>query len=142
MFMMCVDWFFVFLLCVFFFKQKTAYEMRISDWSSDVCSSDLLLVPGMTQCRDCHVGESGVRLAKMKVETATASPCAMCHEYTSDGGKQWVQARQRRQHVKAITGADSVTLYSAAGRAPGAGGGGACGRAGGGRDAGAGGQGG
>src|SRR3546814_4747614 len=33
----------------FFFKQKTAYEMRISDWSSDVCSSDLierhLLVP-------------------------------------------------------------------------------------------------
>src|SRR3546814_4972242 len=30
-------WFFDF----FFFKQKTAYEMRISDWSSDVCSSDL-----------------------------------------------------------------------------------------------------
>src|SRR3546814_9794429 len=29
-------------ICVFFFKQKTAYEMRISDWSSDVCSSDLL----------------------------------------------------------------------------------------------------
>src|SRR3546814_6432571 len=30
------------LVCVFFFfKQKTAYEMRISDWSSDVCSSDL-----------------------------------------------------------------------------------------------------
>src|SRR3546814_15798777 len=36
--MYCVD-----LLCdfFFFFKQKTAYEMRISDWSSDVCSSDL-----------------------------------------------------------------------------------------------------
>src|SRR3546814_1815983 len=33
----------VFVLCswFFFFKQKTAYEMRISDWSSDVCSSDL-----------------------------------------------------------------------------------------------------
>src|SRR3546814_3025066 len=29
-------------LLVFFFKQKTAYDMRISDWSSDVCSSDLL----------------------------------------------------------------------------------------------------
>src|SRR3546814_7245475 len=29
------------LYCFFFFKQKTAYEMRISDWSSDVCSSDL-----------------------------------------------------------------------------------------------------
>src|SRR3546814_13812009 len=33
---------FVVLVCIFFFfKQKTAYEMRISDWSSDVCSSDL-----------------------------------------------------------------------------------------------------
>src|SRR3546814_6653807 len=33
---------FLVLFCVFFlFKQKTAYEMRISDWSSDVCSSDL-----------------------------------------------------------------------------------------------------
>src|SRR3546814_5303054 len=29
----------------FFFKQKTAYEMRISDWSSDVCSSDLYGAP-------------------------------------------------------------------------------------------------
>src|SRR3546814_2931912 len=32
--------------CFFFFKQKTAYEMRISDWSSDVCSSDLRAEPG------------------------------------------------------------------------------------------------
>src|SRR3546814_8850972 len=31
----------VFICGFFFFKQKTAYEMRISDWSSDVCSSDL-----------------------------------------------------------------------------------------------------
>src|SRR3546814_13094832 len=30
------------MLCFFFFKQKTAYEMRIRDWSSDVCSSDLV----------------------------------------------------------------------------------------------------
>src|SRR3546814_2316350 len=33
----------MFVMCgFFFFKQKTAYEVRISDWSSDVCSSDLL----------------------------------------------------------------------------------------------------
>src|SRR3546814_1733380 len=32
----------VYIVIFFFFKQKTAYEMRISDWSSDVCSSDLL----------------------------------------------------------------------------------------------------
>src|SRR3546814_9620668 len=47
----CVYMYFcvVFMVCMlyrgvifFFFKQKTAYEMRISDWSSDVCSSDLL----------------------------------------------------------------------------------------------------
>src|SRR3546814_10684642 len=40
----------------FFFKQKTAYEMRISDWSSDVCSSDLVKVSACAVCRtDLHV---------------------------------------------------------------------------------------
>src|SRR3546814_2803796 len=39
----CVDVLLVYF-SFFFFKQKTAYEMRISDWSSDVCSSDLLAV--------------------------------------------------------------------------------------------------
>src|SRR3546814_1352825 len=38
----------------FFFKQKTAYEMRISDWSSDVCSSDLGI------CRNSMVVEEPV----------------------------------------------------------------------------------
>src|SRR3546814_188440 len=45
--------------CVFFFKQKTAYERRISDWSSDVCSSDLAPpspdgIRAGTACRDLH----------------------------------------------------------------------------------------
>src|SRR3546814_42338 len=40
---MCLDLYFL-LGFFFFFKQKTAYEMRISDWSSDVCSSDLIIV--------------------------------------------------------------------------------------------------
>src|SRR3546814_17044220 len=45
------------LLFFFFFKQKTAYEMRISDWSSDVCSSDL--------CRhgQLQAGEAAARSA-------------------------------------------------------------------------------
>src|SRR3546814_6216706 len=34
----------IIIIIVFFFKQKTAYEMRISDWSSDVCSSDLIIL--------------------------------------------------------------------------------------------------
>src|SRR3546814_2201430 len=45
--------------CIFFFQQKTAYELRISDWSSDVCSSDLAVtlieIPALaissTECR-------------------------------------------------------------------------------------------
>src|SRR3546814_5515543 len=37
----------VFCIFFFFFKQKTAYEMRISDWSSDVCSSDLYAPVGL-----------------------------------------------------------------------------------------------
>src|SRR3546814_10433251 len=41
--MMCILCLFVYCLLFFFFKQKTAYEMRISDWSSDVCSSDLIV---------------------------------------------------------------------------------------------------
>src|SRR3546814_2022610 len=35
------------MVVFFFFKQKTAYEMRISDWSSDVCSSDLAIGIGL-----------------------------------------------------------------------------------------------
>src|SRR3546814_901720 len=45
----------------FFFKQKTAYEMRISDWSSDVCSSDLFFVAGLSRRddRDLDLGRTG-----------------------------------------------------------------------------------
>src|SRR3546814_3762535 len=46
----------VVVACFFFFKQKTAYEMRISDWSSDVCSSDLVRIRRLGRRR-----EQGVR---------------------------------------------------------------------------------
>src|SRR3546814_7691149 len=47
---------FWFCFFFFFFKQKTAYEMRISDWSSDVCSSDLasFLVPMLDAAAGVH----------------------------------------------------------------------------------------
>src|SRR3546814_1708962 len=58
--MQCVS-FVLWLLIFFFFKQKTAYEMRISDWSSDVCSSDLTVwgrgrwqVTGMLAAARCR----------------------------------------------------------------------------------------
>src|SRR3546814_9815544 len=46
-FYVCASFLFLYV-CFFFFKQKTAYEMRISDWSSDVCSSDLRHPDDMT----------------------------------------------------------------------------------------------
>src|SRR3546814_15575110 len=45
-------------IVVFFFKQKTAYELRISDWSSDVCSSDL---PAARGCPAAAARQSGDR---------------------------------------------------------------------------------
>src|SRR3546814_10500968 len=57
--------------CVFFFfKQKTAYEMRISDWSSDVCSSDLIGVTdaeaegvGVVLVAQCGAKQVGLEVA-------------------------------------------------------------------------------
>src|SRR3546814_17907871 len=68
---------FVYLvLCFFFFKQKTAYEMRISDWSSDVCSSDLPL---------------GVRdhdlLAGFRVEVVVAVDAVNRRRHAGDAGR-------------------------------------------------------
>src|SRR3546814_1222847 len=52
---------------LFFFKQKTAYEMRISDWSSDVCSSDLdsgLGAPGLALGHAAEMANPSLRLHK------------------------------------------------------------------------------
>src|SRR3546814_10105711 len=59
-----VSLYWVFLLNLFFFfKQKTAYEMRISDWSSDVCSSDL-------RCRS-EAGKRGLTRSAAASRSAT-----------------------------------------------------------------------
>src|SRR3546814_8088574 len=54
----------VFSFFFFFFKQKTAYEMRISDWSSDVCSSDLSAVQIP---REFDIGKGFFRLTTLVV---------------------------------------------------------------------------
>src|SRR3546814_9695293 len=51
------------MCCVFFFKQKTAYEMRISDWSSDVCSSDLEQVEDRFYRTDDRISRQGAMTA-------------------------------------------------------------------------------
>src|SRR3546814_4496922 len=56
----------------FFFKQKTAYEMRISDWSSDVCSSDLVFRMLVT------AGPEGL-MAGIIAERADVPPSTMSH---------------------------------------------------------------
>src|SRR3546814_9952948 len=61
-------WFYFF----FFFKQKTAYEMRISDWSSDVCSSDLVCGPVATCGSTSSVAAALVDLVAFDVPLAAA----------------------------------------------------------------------
>src|SRR3546814_20797245 len=69
----------------FFFKQKTAYEMRISDWSSDVCSSDLKMDwavreavlkedPIASQLNLRFAGSNRTRAIKIKLEIDTNPP--------------------------------------------------------------------
>src|SRR3546814_10343659 len=57
----------------FFFKQKTAYEMRISDWSSDVCSSDLQRRRGHDQEARRIIATSITRLAVPCVSESTVN---------------------------------------------------------------------
>src|SRR3546814_1800599 len=69
---------------VFFFKQKTAYEMRISDWSSDVCSSDLGAGKGLAATLGGHI-KAGLRRcssysgdASNMLEDRQYSPASSC----------------------------------------------------------------
>src|SRR3546814_5666200 len=55
----------------FFFKQKTAYEMRISDWSSDVCSSDL---PARTQRPSAVTTSAESRLSQLSPYLRVSQP--------------------------------------------------------------------
>src|SRR3546814_2747255 len=50
----------------FFFKQKTAYEMRISDWSSDVCSSDLREMGGLPHRLAAAAGQPRQAAARLR----------------------------------------------------------------------------
>src|SRR3546814_16744158 len=54
----------LYVMLFFFFKQKTAYEMRISDWSSDVCSSDL-------SARQCRSGAQRARTCFLRSPAQT-----------------------------------------------------------------------
>src|SRR3546814_1056839 len=59
---------------IFFFKQKTAYEMRISDWSSDVCSSDLRhrLLDAINIALESTAPDARARMIQLEVKHAAA----------------------------------------------------------------------
>src|SRR3546814_4548745 len=61
------------IICIFFFfKQKTAYEMRISDWSSDVCSSDLQLLPANRDLTAAEVVLLEMQMKESRLRSALA----------------------------------------------------------------------
>src|SRR3546814_10810634 len=66
---------FVFYCRFFCFKQKTAYEMRISDWSSDVCSSDLTFAQQMTVVHGHLLAGIEIARGKHKAQVPQASRC-------------------------------------------------------------------
>src|SRR3546814_5085395 len=60
----------VIVACFFVFKQKTAYEMRISDWSSDVCSSDLCI--------------RGINITRLQAQTRALALSQLCLDRVFD----------------------------------------------------------
>src|SRR3546814_10119438 len=68
------------MCCVicFFVKQKAAYEKRISDWSSDVCASDLMATPRSSLSRRARYSDGEECDAYDEMETDRAGPCRYC----------------------------------------------------------------
>src|SRR3546814_7127927 len=81
-------------LIFFFFKQKTAYEMRISDWSSDVCSSDLsILAENETPYRRRReVGNADLPMPKLLLQKAAKDLLTL----SSCVGRQPARSEERR----------------------------------------------
>src|SRR3546814_131034 len=75
----------------FFFKQKTAYEMRISDWSSDVCSSDLPgedgSVQGMLDLMGLRYTHSGLATSVVAIDKQLTKQTLVPHGIPMPGGR-------------------------------------------------------
>src|SRR3546814_13342935 len=65
--------FYSYVLSFFFFKQKTAYEIRISDWSSDVCSSDLVQQVLINLIRNSVQAMMGEPRREIRISTSLSS---------------------------------------------------------------------
>src|SRR3546814_20665636 len=85
---------------IFFFKQKTAYEMRISDWSSDVCSSDL--------AKDA--GERNLANQRLSVDRVSVADvvCVRTH-HADEPARPYAKARAKAS--RAVAGRATVWLW-------------------------------
>src|SRR3546814_6271107 len=86
-----------FFLCslFFFFKQKTAYEMRISDWSSDVCSSDLIAITAKTTPRT--IPSAMAQTVMMMVLTRPAMIAGAVKNWPTTRQAIWPSAKARSE---------------------------------------------
>src|SRR3546814_10907422 len=86
---------------IFFFKQKTAYEMRISDWSSDVCSSDLfnktsLRANGWNTTRTFGDRRQKITIKKMNWTILSPKRCKLRRSEERRVGKECVSTCRSR----------------------------------------------
>src|SRR3546814_2160990 len=92
---MCGCFFFV----LFCFKQKTAYEMRISDWSSDVCSSDLSAAMD-EQVEGIDGGEAGEKPRRRDGHRTHFQ--RLGQHLKTDGGKQHAAGKSQRSEERRV----------------------------------------
>src|SRR5881227_1393291 len=87
---------FIFLFVFFFFKQKTAYEITVRDWSSDVCSSDLAFRNAAPSgCRHHLHGASSDRVACRRESELQEDESAQGRDRPAQGGGAAAQAGPR-----------------------------------------------
>src|SRR3546814_14583662 len=90
-------------MVIFIFKQKTAYEMRISDWSSDVCSSDLL--------RDAHHHGAGYPPGQRARTACAVSGAARRHASARCAGSDGVSVLFTGQEIGRASCRERVYQY-------------------------------
>src|SRR3546814_4829626 len=84
-----------------FFKQRTAYEMRISDWSSDVCSSDLFPhAPKAAEVLTLAIHELATNAAKYGAIRAPAGEIAVHWRREQRDGQDWLEIEWRESGVE------------------------------------------
>src|SRR3546814_10827920 len=85
---------------VFFFKQKTAYEMRISDWSSDVCSSELAL--GVADASSASAGTDANASAQTPIQAASRPMLLVDMEILWRGGREGISDAWRGKKLSGV----------------------------------------